>query len=188
MKLKSFVLLYITTFTVLISTIKCAGSDDEAVQWANNFYTKLIEPLRKAADLDGIESTFKNNEYHLSMPDGTAFCEMLGSGFEGLAEGLIKSTNRIAEYVRENRVDPAAEAPKSIGNEDGFFVDPCSVYTKEVAEGLGSMVELYEVEKFSDERVNLDHSIVSFVRPSLAKTPYVMNELKNAHGLKEIFK
>lgn len=180
--------LLVVVLTVTVPITIGAGSDDEAVQWAESFYTKLIDPLRKAADLEGMESAFKDNDYVLRMPDGTEFCAELGRGLEGLATGVIKSTNRLAEFVRENRVEPSLEAPESIGNEDGFFVDPCSVYTKETAEGLKPMVELYSTDKFETEKVNLNHSIVSFVRPSLAKTPYVKNELKNAHGLKDIFK
>ena len=189
MKLITFITLSLATLAgLLVPGITGAGSDPEAVRWAEDFYAKLIEPLRKAAGLEEMEGAFKDNDYVLNMPDGTAFCAELGQGLEGLATGVIKSTSRLAEFVRENRVDPSLEAPESIGNEDGFFVDPCSIYTKETADGLMPMVELYNTEKFEDEKVNLNHSIVSFIRPSLAKTPYVKNELKNAHGLKEIFK
>lgn len=189
MKLTTFIVATLLLLLLLSAQVaRGAGSDPEAVQWADNFYKKLIEPITLAADIKGLEDTFKANEYHLTMPDGLAFSAELAAGLEKLAAGAIKSTNRLAEYVRENRVDPAVgDAPESIGNEDGFFVDPCSLYTKESAEGLLDMVSVYNVEKFGDEPVNLNHSIVTLVRPSLAKTAYVKNELLNAHGLKEIF-
>lgn len=170
-----------------LTATPAVGKDSEALLWANNFYTKLIEPLKKAADLDGIEKRFKDNNYKLKMPDGTAFTAQLGGFLEDVAAKVIRSTARIAEYVRENRPDPSAtDAPESIGNEDNFFVDPCSVYT-EAAEGLSGMVDLYASDKFGDEMVNTNHSIVSFTRPTLAKTPKIKNELKNAHGLKNVF-